>query len=105
MRLRLVHFSDMAAISELIRRHGGPAPDLWADRLVQFDPRRRYVVCAMALIDGAERLVGLAAIDLTSGAGEPEALIFDPAVGADLSDVLREVACAAAEAAIRSRAA
>jgi hypothetical protein len=104
VRLRLVHFSDLGAIAELIDGHG-PSGGPSAERLVQFDPRRRYVVCAMALIDGSERLVGLGAIELALGAAEPEVLIFDPYVGEELSVVLRDVLCAAAEAAVRTRAA
>lgn len=98
VRLRLVHFSDVRAIGELIAKHGPPADNLAAERLVQFDPRRRYVVCAMALIDGAERLVGLGAIDLASRPAEPEVLIFDPEVGDELPRLLGQVLCAAAEA-------
>jgi hypothetical protein len=98
VRLRLVHFSDVRAIGELIARHAAPTEDLAAEGLVQFDPRRRYVVCAMALIDGVERLVGLGAIDLATRPPEPEVLIFDPEVGDELPRLLRQVLCAAAEA-------
>ena len=38
-----------------------------ADHLVQFDPRLRYVLCACALIDSSERLVGVGAIELATG--------------------------------------
>ena len=105
VRLRLVHFSDLDPVADLIRRHGEPSGQLSAERLVQFDPRRRYVVCAMALIDGAERLVGLGTVDLVSGPGEPETLICEPDIGQELPDLLRQVLCAAAQAGIRARAA
>lgn len=105
VRLRLAHFSDAGAIGELIRGHAEPAIDLSAERLVQFDPRRRYVVCAMALIDGAERLVALGATDVAPGPCQPDLLIFDPEFGEELPDVLHGGLCAAAEATARARAA
>ena len=105
VRLRLAHFSDVGAIAELIRRHGGPADDLRAEGFVQFDPRHRYVVCALALIDGSERLVGLGAIDLARAPAEPDVLISDPVVGEELPRVLHQVLCAAAEASARGHAA
>ena len=105
VRLRLAHFSDIGAIAELIRRYGASGRDLSAEGFVQFDPRRRYVVCALALIDGAERLVGLGAIDLVAAPAEPEVLIFDPEVGEDLAGALNQVLCAAAEATARGHAA
>jgi hypothetical protein len=105
VRLRLAHFSDIGAIAELIRRHGEPADDLRPERFVQFDPRRRYVVCALALIDGSERLVALGAIDLAGAPPEPDVLIADPEVDEELPRVLHQVLCAAAETSARGHAA
>jgi len=105
VRLRLAHFSDVGAIAELIERHGESSANLPSERLVQFDPRRRYVVCARALIDGAERLAGLGAIDLVAPPGEPEMLICDPEFGEDLPRVLAGVLRAAAQASMRAHAA
>ena len=64
-----------------------------AHRLVRFDLRSRRVVCAAAWVDGAERLVGIAA---TSHDGDPtpEILIADegraPGVGRLLRAALVE---------------
>ena len=116
VRLRLAHFSDWPAIAQLMTHESvdvSPgAPD--ARRLVQFDPRRCYVLCACALIDSAERLVGVGAIDLTAdGAGEPDLLIVDPElatttdpqVSEALTGLLWGALVGAAQAAARGRAA
>lgn len=116
VRLRLAHFSDWPAIAQLMTHESADvspgAPD--ARRLVQFDPRQCYVLCACALIDSAERLVGVGAIDLTAdGAGEPDLLIVDPElatatdpqVSEALSGLLWGALVGAAQAAARGRAA
>lgn len=105
VRLRLAHFSDLGAIAELIQCHGESLANLHPERLVQFDPRRRYVVCARALVDGTERLAGLGAIDLVAPPGEPEMLICDPEFGEDLPHVLARVLRGAAQASVRAHAA
>lgn len=72
MALRLVRPRDEAGIRQLLEPRGGPADDLTVQRLVAADPRRRLVICATALIDGAERVVGIAAVDLaTDAVGDP----------------------------------
>jgi hypothetical protein len=55
--------SDLMPIRHLLerRRAGG---DVELEPLVQFDPRRRCVICATALIDSAETLVGVGSIPL-----------------------------------------
>jgi hypothetical protein len=104
VRLRLARFSDAAAIRALNGRHGA-SPGLRAERLVQFDPRRRYVVCATALIDSTEQLVGLGAIDLDAQAADaPDLLISDPRAGDAVAHLLWRC-LVDARAAARSRAA
>jgi hypothetical protein len=88
VRLRLAHFSDWPAIAELMTRQpaetGEAIPE--ARRLVQFDPRRCYVLCACALIGSAERIVGVGAIEMAAEeAGEPSVLIVDPEL-AEITD-------------------
>ena len=85
VRLRLAHFSDRSAIADLLGRHSldGARDDGEADRLVRFDPRRRYVLCACALIKSTERLVGVGAIDLRAEPVEdPDLMVIDPEVWA-----------------------
>ncbi len=124
VRLRLAHFSDRRAIADLLARHGqdllaredhDPVPGDWmADRLVQFDPRRRYVLCACALIGSTERLVGVGAIDLDGDeVGEPDLIVVDSELGEEPEPLLAEALTGllwgalvgAAQAAARSRAA
>jgi len=116
VRLRLAHFNDWPAIAKLMSAQNPEltptAPD--ARRLVQFDPRRYYVLCACALIDSSERLVGVGAIDMTGDAtGEPDVLIVDPELveftnaqaGEALTGLLWGALVGAAQAAARARAA
>jgi hypothetical protein len=116
VRLRLARFSDWPTIAELFRRHGADGAEAGpqARRLIQFDPRRSYVVCACALIDSAERLVGVGSIDLTDdGTGEPDFVtldpelpeIADPQVGEALTGFIWGALAGAAQAAARARAA
>lgn len=124
VRLRLAHFSDRREIARLLVRQGqdplaqdglDPARgESVADRLVQFDPRRRYVLCASALIDSTEQLVGVGAIDLDGEeAGEPDLLVVDSELGQSPDSLLTEALTGllwgalvgAAQAAARSRAA
>ncbi len=78
VRLRLARTSDVGPVCGLLARHGVDAPDLVAARLVHFDPRRQYVVCATALIGSTETLVGIGAIALDATA-RPHILIVDEA--------------------------
>ncbi|MFL5823781.1 MAG: hypothetical protein ACJ764_10105 [Solirubrobacteraceae bacterium] len=108
VRLRLARTTDVDTIAELFSRRGQPVnqDDLKAGRVVQFDPRRRYVLCATALIDSAERLVGVGAIDLDPHeVGEPDLLVFDPSVGAPVGELLWNALVSAAEVTSRDRAA
>jgi hypothetical protein len=83
VRLRLSRGRDAAAIARL-----GPHEDI--SRLARFDPRRRVVICATALLDSTETVVGLGAIDLD--AAEPDTLTvaegIDPALEKLLGDAL-----------------
>jgi hypothetical protein len=76
VRLRMARSSDAAPIRGLLDRVDFAAGDLDLARLVQFDPRRRCVLCAAALIDSTETLVGVGSIALdTGGLPEPDTLV------------------------------
>jgi hypothetical protein len=64
VRLRLAHSRDSEAIRALLRAGREERPDLDVARLARANPRRRVVVCATALLDGAETVVGVGAIDV-----------------------------------------
>jgi hypothetical protein len=74
VRLRMARSSDLVPIRDLLERtHGDGEVELAT--LVQFDPRRRCVICATALIDSAETLVGVGSIGLEGNAhAEPDTL-------------------------------
>jgi hypothetical protein len=75
VRLRMARSSDVVPVRALLERSRG-ARELELIPLVQFDPRRRCVICATALIDGAETLVGVGSIALDGdGPPDPETLI------------------------------
>jgi hypothetical protein len=70
VRLRMARSSDLMPIRGLLERRR-VAGEVELGPLIQFDPRRRCVICATALIDSAETLVGVGSIDL-AGDRDPE---------------------------------
>lgn len=89
IRLRLARGSDARALRELLAR-SGESSELTLRRLVHYDPQRRRVLCATALIDGRETIVGVAS--LTDAASAPDLMFADerlaPGVTALLGDAL-----------------
>lgn len=104
VRLRLARSSDAPAIHDLLdqRRDGGS--ELEPAQLVHFDPRRRYVLCATGLIDGAERLLGVGTIRL-DGTTEPEWLVVAEESPPELTSLLRRALVGVAGALTARRAA
>ena len=101
VRLRLARSSDAPGVRRLLddERSG-----LEPGRLVHFDPRRRYVVCATGLVDGRETLLGVGAIRLDDGTA-PDLLVVDGRQPQELTDLLRCALESCAEAVTRARAA
>jgi hypothetical protein len=54
-----------------VRPRGLPLDEMGARRLLRFDPRHRYVVCALAWVDGSDVLVGLATAEPAAGSSWP----------------------------------
>src|SRR5947209_18911451 len=80
VRLRLPRPADAAAVRELFARAGGDLSTLELARLTRVDPRSGIVICATALVDGRERMVGIGSIELRSpdqAAAEPDRLAVD----------------------------
>jgi hypothetical protein len=69
----LPHRTDEDGLRALCARH---RVDCDPERLLHFDPRERAVVCAAALSDDGETLVGLGSIPLRHGAA-PDVLVAD----------------------------
>jgi hypothetical protein len=95
VRLRLAQSRDLRRIGPLLHLESRAGDPIEAAMLVRFDPRRRVVICATALIGGAETIVGVGALDV--GADTPDALVVDPALSDGLLELLTD--------ALRSRAA
>jgi hypothetical protein len=97
VRLRLALLRDAPAVLELLRGRGVGASELDVRRLLAVDPSRRMVLAAFAPVDGAERLVGIGAIDLVADA-DVDTLVVDErltdGLGQLLGDVLRSRAAA-----------
>jgi hypothetical protein len=89
VRLRVARPCDAEGIARLV----GPR-ELDVARLLRFDPRRRLVVCASALVGSVETILGVGAIDLDSQ--EPDLLVVEDHEGLEelLSAAL--AGCAAA---------
>ncbi len=100
--LRLVRRRDLAAIADLYARQGIPVPELSLARLVSFDLLTRLVLCATALIDGRETVLGVAATELDRPT-EPTLVVVDEAQTEGLAELLSGALVAHATA-IRSAA-
>lgn len=105
VRLRLARGSDLPHIRELLRREGLVLDPAALARLVHFDPRRRYVVCATGLVDSTETLLGIGAIAFEADRPEPDLVIVVERYRDELSPLLTRALVAAAGAMRRPRAA
>ena len=104
VRLRMARSSDLFPIRALSDRPGSaglePAP------LVRFDPRRRCVICATALIDSTETLVGVGAIDLDGdGLAMPDTLLVGDEHADEIAELLVRALVTRAALAAEARAA
>jgi hypothetical protein len=105
VRLRMARSSDIVPIRALAARQPA-ASELELTPLVQFDPRRRCVICATALIDSAETLVGVGAIDLGGDAtAEPDTLLVADEHAAQIAELLAVTLSTRAAEAAQARAA
>lgn len=102
VRLRLARGSDIRALRELLERD---SQDLSVARLLHFDPRREYVLCATALLDRRETLLGIGAIKLDGEGTEPDLLVINDRAGEQLRSLLRDALIATASSVGRSSAA
>lgn len=105
VRLRLARSSDAAAVKRLLEAEGVGGSDLEITRLVHFDPRRRYVVCATGLVDKTETLLGVGAITFDRDAPQPDLLVVAEGFQSELGPLLTRALTDAAGGIGRSRAA
>ena len=102
VHLRLARRSDHDAVAALLAARGVDASRDDVLRLLSYDPVRRVVLCALAPVDGAERVVGIAAVDLIPGAG-PDTVVVDEGLTDGLGELLGAVLAERAEAAATPR--
>src|SRR5947199_9037143 len=97
--------SDLLPIRALLaERHADRESELVP--LVQFDPRRRCVICATALIDSTETLVGVGSIDLAGdGLPQPDTLLVRGDHSEDIAELLAAALIARAAQSAQARAA
>jgi hypothetical protein len=95
-RLRLARPGDQRPLAELLQRLGFPALERELLELVRFDPHRRAVICATALVDGREQVLGFGAIDLREPGGSGT-VVVEPRHAATVSRLLRSALAARAE--------
>jgi N-acetylglutamate synthase-like GNAT family acetyltransferase len=87
VRLRLARSSDREGVERLLEARNASAFELGIRRLLRYDPARRSVIAAFAPLDGADTLVGIAAIDHGPDA-EVDTLVVDERLTAGLGEVL-----------------
>jgi hypothetical protein len=100
--LRLVRRRDLAAITDLYARQGLAVHPLSVARLVSFDLLAMLVLCATALVDGRETILGVGAIELARPT-EPTLIVVDEAETEGLRELLSDALVGHATA-IRSAA-
>jgi hypothetical protein len=104
VRLRLARTSDAVAIRRLLEQRGLGVDEIELARLVHFDPRCRYVICAAGLLGSTETLLGVGGI--TFGAAvEPDLLVLAEDFASQVGDLLQQALIAAAQRRRPSRAA
>jgi hypothetical protein len=100
--LRLARRRDLDGIAGLYARQGIPVHQLSLARLVSFDLLSELVLCACALIDATDTIVGVGAIELDRPT-EPTLVVVDEAQTDGLRELLADALVAHATA-VRSAA-
>lgn len=102
--LRLARRRDLTAIADLYRRRDLAVQELSLARLVSFDLLSMLVLCATALIDSRETVLGVGAIELDRPT-EPTLLVVDEHETDGLIELLSDALVAHATALADGRAA
>ena len=109
VHLRLARPRDAAGVRELLQRQGYEAQELEIERLLRFDPRERCVICATALVQAHEAIVGIGAIEAGQAAegkpNEPILVVADEELTEGLAELLRWALLSRARVSVRDRAA
>ena len=103
--LRLLRPRDQPGVRDLFAPHDLSLPDFELARLVHFDLTRRFALVATALIDTAERVVGLGVVDFAEDPRHPALLLVNEDLAEGLEPLLREALVGHARTLARARAA
>jgi hypothetical protein len=104
--LRLVRRRDADGIRRLCDRAGMQLDQLELSRLVKFDPGRQVVLCATALIDSVETVVGIGVIEVGDGRElVPKLVVADEERTEGLARLLHDALVGHAWLLVRARAA
>jgi hypothetical protein len=102
--LRLARVRDLEPVQALVDREGGGLDHWEIAQLLHSSPRRRVVLCATALLDGHETVVGFGAVALDRTAATPTLVVADRDRAPGLGSVLYEALLGRAESLARARA-
>jgi hypothetical protein len=97
VRLRLAHSGDERALRDLIERLGYEPSSSVLQELVRFDPQRRAITCASALVGGRERILGFGWIDLESPR-RASTVVVEPDYAVEVGRLLRQAMASRAAA-------
>jgi hypothetical protein len=102
--LRLARRRDLTGISDLYDRVGTAVHPLSLARLVSFALHAQLVLCATALVDSTEMVVGVGAIELARP-DAPTLVVVDEAQTEGLAELLTDALMAHATALAQARVA
>ena len=91
-------------MQELVAREDGGLDHWEIARLLHSSPRERVVLCATALLDGHETVVGFGAVALDHEAVTPALVVADSERAPGLGPMLHEALLGRAESVARARA-
>lgn len=103
--LRLARIRDRVGVEALLEARGVAAGSVQIATLLRSAPRERVVICATALIDGEERIVGIGATDVDADPAPPLLLVVDELVTEGLAELIAAALESRAVALARDRAA
>ena len=90
LTMRRVRLRDLDALRSIAARAGIVCEEFELARLVRSDPGERLVLCATALRDGTEAVLGVGVIELSGSATMPSLILVDPTCGRPVAVLLAE---------------
>lgn len=99
LAMRRVRLRDLDALRCIAARAGVVCEEFELARLVRSDPGERLLLCATAVRDGNETVLGVGVIELSGVTTMPSLILVDPAYGRPLAVLLAEALLDGARAA------